>query len=170
MGIKHLWVSAEDEQAYPIVDQCLPQCFDFINDARGASASNSINVAADAEGDSGGGGKSAGNSEGEEGGGQAIAAALAANNKVVVHCVAGINRSGLVATAAYMLSTRATVLEAIAHVHSKRGALLWNKSFVVQLCVLAQEHHLLGAQPEGHLNVPLPQPSAPPKQAVRNLF
>ena len=119
-------VSYAYHQAYPIVEKCLPECFEFINAARGASTSGGGNSSNTEKSSSMGGG--ADNTSG----------------KVVVHCVAGINRSGVVATAAYMIATQTPVLDAIKHVHSKRGALLWNKSFVVQLCILARKHNLLG--------------------------
>lgn len=71
-------------------------------------------------------------------------------NKVLVHCVAGINRSGLVACAAYMIFEDVNVLDSVRHCTDKRGhRFLWNKSFQKQLCCLAAQHDLLGDAPDG---------------------
>ena len=49
--------------------------------------------------------------------------------KVVIHCVAGINRSGVLVAAELMLFKRIPVLEAVAHCRRQRGnAFLWNKT------------------------------------------
>ena len=45
------------------------------------------------------------------------------DGKVLIHCFAGVNRSGLLATAALMAHTRMPVLEALRHVRSRRGEL-----------------------------------------------
>mmetsp|Transcript_6676 Transcript_6676/g.9578 ORF Transcript_6676/g.9578 Transcript_6676/m.9578 type:complete len:234 (+) Transcript_6676:28-729(+) len=73
------------------------------------------------------------------------------NNKVLVHCVAGINRSGLVACAAYMTFEHdVNVLDAVRYCAEKRGhCFLWNKSFQKQLCCLAAQKDLLGDAPAG---------------------
>ena len=73
------------------------------------------------------------------------------NSKVLVHCVAGINRSGLVACAAYMIFEQdVNVLDAVRNCAEKRGyCFLWNKSFQKQLCCLAAEKNLLGDAPAG---------------------
>ncbi|KAJ8612109.1 hypothetical protein CTAYLR_002458 [Chrysophaeum taylorii] len=48
---------------------------------------------------------------------------------LVVHCVAGINRSGAIATALYVWATGTPLLDAAAHVNSRRSSYLWNSSF-----------------------------------------
>jgi len=85
--------------------------------------------------------------------------------RVVVHCVAGINRSGLVACAACMVLGKMTLLEALDLCLSKRGAVLWNRSFQRQLCELALQHNLLGDEPEGYTDEPLIETLPPPPPA-----
>lgn len=68
-------------------------------------------------------------------------------NKVIVHCVAGINRSGLISCAAYMVMGGHNVLDAVGHCIEKRGLILSNKSFRIELCTLAAQHDLLGDHP-----------------------
>lgn len=76
--------------------------------------------------------------------------AKASNGKVVVHCVAGLNRSGVLVAAEYMLSTRSNVLDTVAHCRRQRGNLcICNKSFQAQLVALARQEGLLGPPP-GH--------------------
>ena len=48
---------------------------------------------------------------------------------MVVHCHAGINRSGVIAAALMMLRTNSSVLETVAHCRRQRGnAFLWNRT------------------------------------------
>lgn len=83
--------------------------------------------------------------------------------KVVVHCVAGINRSGLVACAALMMYERKSVLDAVRYVIERRGVILSNKSFQKELCVLASKWDLLGDPPVGFSDDPIEEtPIAPP--------
>lgn len=96
---------------------------------------------------------------------QFLADARAAGGKVAVNCVAGINRSGVIATAAYMTVTRTPVIEAVRHCHARRGQLLWNFSFVQQLCSLARDEGLLGGKPEGFDDLAPPPPPGPPAAA-----
>jgi protein-tyrosine phosphatase len=74
--------------------------------------------------------------------------------KVVVHCMAGINRSGLIVAAAHMVFTRSPVLEVVRNLVHQRGEVLWNRSFQMQLCVLAAREGLLGERPVGYSNDP----------------
>lgn len=86
-----------------------------------------------------------------------------AGGKVVVHCVAGLNRSGLVVAAEYMLQTRCSVLTAVAHCRKQRGNMcLCNRSFQAQLVALARLEGLLGPPP-GHPDSVVPNlpPSRP---------
>mmetsp|Transcript_4181 Transcript_4181/g.13752 ORF Transcript_4181/g.13752 Transcript_4181/m.13752 type:complete len:367 (-) Transcript_4181:29-1129(-) len=55
--------------------------------------------------------------------------ASASRGKLVVHCVAGINRSGAIATALYVQQTGTGLLEAAAHINRLRGPYLWNATF-----------------------------------------
>jgi len=90
-----------------------------------------------------------------------IRAAAAAGGRCLVHCVAGINRSGLLAVAELMMSERLEVLEALARAKRVRGLILWNESFQLQLVSLAEEHGLLGPMPQ------LSGTLGPPKAARR---
>lgn len=77
------------------------------------------------------------------------------NAKIVVHCSAGINRSGLIVAALYMTLTKTPVVEVVeCLVALRRGMILWNRSFQVQLCMLAAREGLLGACPAGYANEP----------------
>lgn len=75
--------------------------------------------------------------------------------RIVVHCVAGANRSGLIACAALMVLEQRPVLEVVHTVKQKRGYLLTNESFRRQLCELAAAEGLLGPKPEGYSDEPL---------------
>ena len=86
--------------------------------------------------------------------------------RVVVHCVAGVNRSGLIVCAASMILEQNLLLEVAKDCLQKRGGLLlWNRSFQKQLCGLAQRHNLLGPQPEGYDLQPLIDTLPPPPPA-----
>lgn len=87
------------------------------------------------------------------------------NGRVVVHCVAGINRSGLIACAAHMVLEQLPLVEVVQHCLQKRGACLWNRSFQNQLCELAQREGLLGPKPEGYNDEPLIDKLPPPPPA-----
>ena len=84
------------------------------------------------------------------------------NSKVVVHCQAGMNRSGVIVAAAYMILEQQPLLETVKHVIKQRGAVLWNRSFQKQLCLLAAKEGLLGDYPEGQSNEPMVEQPLPP--------
>lgn len=87
-------------------------------------------------------------------------------SRVVVHCVAGINRSGLIVAAAYMIFQQQSLIPAVQHCLDRRGGmLLWNRSFQDQLCRLAQKEHLLGGHPDGYTEEPLIDETPPPPPA-----
>lgn len=69
--------------------------------------------------------------------------------KLVIHCQAGINRSGVIVAAIHMLEERKNVLDVVKHIRRRRGnCYLWNESFQKQLILLAKENNLLGPKPE----------------------
>eukprot|EP00797_Seminavis_robusta_P009928 Sro1724_g293660.2 (1023) ;mRNA; f:1942-5615 len=69
-------------------------------------------------------------------------------SRIVVHCVAGLNRSGLLVAAHKLLAEQQDVFEVVAHVRRQRGNLAFcNRSFVAQLVALARAHDLLGPEP-----------------------
>lgn len=72
----------------------------------------------------------------------------AAGGRCLVHCVAGINRSGLLAVALLMVSERLDVLTALSRAKRARGRILWNESFQLQLVALAEAEGLLGPRPQ----------------------
>lgn len=61
---------------------------------------------------------------------------------VLVHCAAGINRSGALVVAAYMKHTQTPLLKAVAHVKDRRRYLLWNPDFRRQLVEWARTQGL----------------------------
>lgn len=68
--------------------------------------------------------------------------------RCLVHCVAGMNRSGLIVSATMMLDSNCPVLDVVVHCRTKRGnTFLLNESFQEQLCFLARRKNLLGVQP-----------------------
>ena len=70
------------------------------------------------------------------------------NGKIVIHCHAGINRSGVIMAAIYMLEEKKNILDVVKHLRLCRGnACLWNESFVKQLIKLASSKALLGPTP-----------------------
>ena len=94
------------------------------------------------------------------------------SSKIVVHCVAGINRSALIICAALMVFEQMNVLEAVDLCLKKRGTILSNKSFRKQLCIFAASIDKLGEKPDGYVNdaiveEPLPPP---PIRALDRLF
>jgi Dual specificity phosphatase, catalytic domain len=67
---------------------------------------------------------------------------------VVVHCMAGVNRSVLIVAADYMVSNQVPVLETVQHVRRQRGNVaLQNEYFQEQLVALARTSNLLGEAP-----------------------
>lgn len=84
--------------------------------------------------------------------------------KCVVHCVAGMNRSGLIAAAYYMLATKTVVLEAVKHVRRQRGNVaLCNEGFQAQLVAMARENNLLGSAPATKGSIVQKSPTSAPK-------
>eukprot|EP00535_Pseudo-nitzschia_heimii_P010314 CAMPEP_0197191878 /NCGR_PEP_ID=MMETSP1423-20130617/24179_1 /TAXON_ID=476441 /ORGANISM="Pseudo-nitzschia heimii, Strain UNC1101" /LENGTH=230 /DNA_ID=CAMNT_0042644659 /DNA_START=271 /DNA_END=960 /DNA_ORIENTATION=+ len=68
--------------------------------------------------------------------------------KCVIHCVAGRNRSALLATAYLSITGSVPVLEALARVRKRRGApVVENPGFQEQLVALARLHGCLGEAP-----------------------
>jgi protein-tyrosine phosphatase len=78
------------------------------------------------------------------------------NSKVVVHCAAGQNRSGLITAAALLALERMELLDAVKLLKAKRGIVLTNLSFQKQLCLLAAKEGLLGEKPKGYTDDPVP--------------
>jgi len=84
------------------------------------------------------------------------------NGKCVVHCVAGMNRSGLIAAAYYMLATQTPVLETVQHVRRQRGNVaLCNEGFQTQLVAMARENDLLGLAPATEGSIVQRAPASP---------
>ena len=69
--------------------------------------------------------------------------------RCLIHCQAGINRSGCLAVAALMSTQQVPLLEAVHRVKEKRGVLLTNTGFQAQLVAFARRNGLLGAPPAG---------------------
>ena len=65
------------------------------------------------------------------------------NSKCLIHCMAGINRSGCLATAYYMVYNGIGPISAVKHVHDARGMLLSNEKFIERLVKFASRRNLL---------------------------
>ena len=75
-------------------------------------------------------------------------AAEGVGGRCMVHCQAGINRSGFVVVAQHMLRERLPLLEAVEYCKRARGVILLNRAFQVQLVRLAHARGLLGPKPK----------------------
>ena len=82
------------------------------------------------------------------------------NAKCLIHCMRGVNRSGVLATAHIMVKNNLGPITAAQIVYKKRGMLLTNPSFVSQLLFYAKEnqyldldknHELLNKTPDNRL-------------------
>lgn len=95
--------------------------------------------------------------------------------KCLIHCQAGINRSGVIATAELMVDQRLPVVDAVKRAKSARGILLTNKSFQEELVAFARERGLLGQMPDDVDPAEVkaakspPAPPPPAKDALRRL-
>lgn len=69
--------------------------------------------------------------------------AVTPNAKIIVHCVAGQNRSGVVVGAALLELEMWPLLKVIRHLKERRGHVLTNRSFRQELCELAASLDLL---------------------------
>ena len=65
------------------------------------------------------------------------------NAKCLIHCMRGVNRSGVLATAHIMIKNNLGPITAVQIVYKKRGMLLTNSSFVSQLLRYARDHQYL---------------------------
>lgn len=72
------------------------------------------------------------------------------NAKCLIHCMRGVNRSGVLATAHIMVKNNLGPITAAQIVYKKRGMLLTNPSFVSQLLFYAKENKYLD-QDENHV-------------------
>ena len=66
-----------------------------------------------------------------------------AQGKCLIHCVHGINRSGVLATAYVMKKQNIGPFAAVKRVQRKRGRLLTNNTFIAQLVIYAKENGYL---------------------------
>ena len=65
------------------------------------------------------------------------------NSKCLLHCMRGVNRSGVLATAHVMVRNNIGPISATQIVYKKRGMLLTNSSFVSQLLIYAKDNGYL---------------------------
>ena len=104
-----------------------------------------------------------------------IRKARASGGKCLIHCQAGINRSGIIATAELMVDQRLPVVDAVKRAKSARGVILTNRSFQEELVAFAREHELLGQMPDDVEPAEVEAaksrrpPPPPPKDALRRL-
>jgi len=72
-----------------------------------------------------------------------ISAAHNEGKGVLIHCMAGVNRSATLAVAHLLLRERRSLFELFAECVAARPSILQNPSFQLQLCALASRHGLL---------------------------
>ena len=65
------------------------------------------------------------------------------NQKCLIHCMRGVNRSGVLATAYIMVKNKIGPITATQIVYKKRGMLLSNCTFISQLLLYAKENEFL---------------------------
>ena len=65
------------------------------------------------------------------------------NTKCLIHCMQGVNRSGVLATAHIMVKNNIGPISAVQIVYEKRGILLTNCSFISKLLMFAKERGYL---------------------------
>ena len=65
------------------------------------------------------------------------------NQKCLIHCISGVNRSGVLATAYIMVKNKIGPITATQIVYRKRGMLLTNCTFICQLLIYAKEKGFL---------------------------
>ena len=62
---------------------------------------------------------------------------------MLIHCMAGVNRSATLAVAHLLVEQRRNLFELFAECVAARPSILQNPSFQLQLCTLAHRHGLL---------------------------
>ena len=72
-----------------------------------------------------------------------VDSAKASNGKVFIHCKQGVNRSGALAVAYYMVHKKIGPVTAAREIRAKRKRVLANEEFQRQLIVFANSRHLL---------------------------
>ena len=77
-----------------------------------------------------------------------IASAHAEGGAVLVHCMAGVNRSATIVVAYLMMRDRRNLLDLFADCSAARPSILQNPNFQLQLCELAQRNGLLWVPPK----------------------
>ena len=102
-----------------------------------------------------------------------IEAAHADGRAVLVHCMAGVNRSATLAVAYLLMRDKQCLFTLFQQCVAARPAILQNPSFQLQLCSLAQRNGLLyecgepEAPPAEHPHAPPSKtPAAPPPAAA----
>uniref|UniRef100_A0A7S1TFV9 protein-tyrosine-phosphatase n=1 Tax=Compsopogon caeruleus TaxID=31354 RepID=A0A7S1TFV9_9RHOD len=74
-----------------------------------------------------------------------IEAGTKESDRTMVHCVAGINRSGVLTTAYCLLHGNQSLLDTLRAVSSRRRCILSNLGFRLQLIRFAKKHGRLGS-------------------------
>jgi protein-tyrosine phosphatase len=132
VGIDQHYLAADDHLDYQLMEQHWDECRTFLEDSVPFLAAMDDN----------------GNGNGNTN----------INHKVVVHCNAGMNRSGTIVAAAMMYFAKMDLLPVVCQLKAQRGQVLSNESFVKQLVEFAAQQGRLGPQPEGYPSIQSPQP------------
>lgn len=122
---------AQDSAFEPLLEARFAEFKAFV-DSAAAAGRKSGDDDADGSGGGGGGGGSGGEGSGGSRGGGAV----------LVHCSAGINRSGLLGLAYVLAHTRRPLLSVLEAALRSRGPLLWNRGFQRQLVEFAHREGL----------------------------
>ena len=92
-----------------------------------------------------------------------ISSMHAEGRAVLVHCMAGVNRSATLAVAHLLMVQKRNLFEVFAECITARPSILQNPSFQLQLCALAYRHSLLHEPDEAAVSrALLSEPLAPP--------
>ena len=148
LGIDHYSIPANDFLGYDLLSNHWEECRDFIQRAREEEEEEE-------------------EQEDEEEEEEASIAATTTTEtktkknkktKILVHCAAGMNRSGTIAAAALLYfegqdtKNATTLLEVVRRLKASRGYVLNNKSFLKQLVRFAAEHDKLGPLPSSTIH------------------
>lgn len=128
--IDHYYVAADDQLSYDMMAHW-DECRDFLQRCREYSCIDSASCSDDDQG------------------------APHVKGKALVHCAAGMNRSGTIVAAAMMHFGQMDVVQVARALKASRGYVLNNAAFVRQLVMFAAREGRLGDKPVGYSDDPI---------------